>query len=130
MRVNTKNGIRIVCNDCGFVSQSEQDFNIDDTKDGKDFCRKCRPQRMSYMQLIEWLAKGNGFLCQQAMEYCVAPTFSLSPVRINGRDYPGKSDDQIPYNEHELVVSRFSDGFCNWQVPTLEMYKRDCKGGK
>lgn len=84
---------------------------------------------MSYRQLIEWLAKGKGYLCQQGHDYTTAPVFSMCPVKINNRCYPGHFDDQIPYDEHELVVSEFEDGYSNWKIPTLEMYKRDCKKG-
>lgn len=130
MQLKLENGSakRYICDKCGFTDTTLAAFNPSDSIDGKDYCLKCHPIRMTYWQLLEWLARGNGFLCQQARDYCTAPTFRLSPsVTINDRNYAGKSDDQIPYNEHELVVSRFTDGFCNWEIPTLEMFNRDCR---
>ena len=128
-RIKLKNGVKWICNECGFTSKSLDKFN-DYPNENTIYCLKCRPIRMTYRQLIEWLAKGNGYLCQQAKPYTIAPTFTMLPVIINEEHYPGKFDDQIPYNEHELVVSRFESGFSNWEIPTLEMYNRDCKGGK
>lgn len=129
--------IKYICNGCGLTVPAGEAYTTlfneadSDRYNDKDYCLKCRPKRMTYMQLLEWLARGNGFLCQQARDYCTAPTFRLSPsVTINDRNYTGKSDDQIPYNEHELVVSRFTDGFCNWKIPTLEMFERDCRPPK
>lgn len=129
--------IKYICNGCGLTVPAGEAYTTlfneadSDRCSDKDYCLKCRPKRMTYMQLLEWLARGNGFLCQQARDYCTSPTFRLSPsVTINDRNYAGKSDDQIPYNEHELVVSRFTDGFCNWKIPTLEMFERDCRPPK
>ena len=117
-----------ICDGCGQVYKTTDEFNPADSAGGKDFCWKCHPKRMTYRQLIEWLARGNGFLCQQAIEYTTAPMFSLAPVRINDRSYPGSSDDQIPYDEHELVVSKFNDsGICHWEIPTEAMFKADCR---
>ena len=119
-----------VCDNCGEKTADPSTFNQADRERG-DYCMKCHPKRMTYMQLIEWLAKGNGFMCQQVLGYTTAPAFSLSPVEINGRSYPGKSDDQIPYNEHELVV-RYFDGEhprhkkAYWLIPTEEMFLEDC----
>ena len=129
--------IKYICNGCGLTVPAGEAYTTlfneadSDRYNDKDYCLKCRPKRMTYWQLLEWLAKGNGFICQQVIGYSTAPTFSLSPsVTINGRNYTGKSDDQIPYDEHELVVSRFTDGFCNWKIPTLEMFERDCRPPK
>ena len=128
-RIKFKNGVKWICNECGFTSNNLDKFN-DYPNEDTIYCLKCRPIRMTYRQLIEWLAKGNGYLCQQGHNYTTAPAFSMVPVIINDEHYPGKFDDQIPYDEHELVVSRFESGFSNWEIPTLEMYNRDCKGGK
>lgn len=128
MRMKLKDGsMTYICDGCGQAYKTTDEFNPADSAGGKDFCWKCHPKRMTYMQLLEWLAKGHGFICQQAIGYTSAPMFSLVPVRINDRSYPGKSDDQIPYNEHELVVSKFTDGFCNWKIPTFEMFEQDCR---
>ena len=127
--VKFKTGTKYVCNICGFSDDNLSRFNDFDC-DTKHYCLKCHPLRMTYRQLIEWLAKGNGILCQQSKDYTTAPSFSMSPVAINGRRYEGKFDDQIPYSEHELVVCEFKDGFSDWKIPTLEMYKRDCKEAK
>lgn len=131
-----------ICDKCGFVDyddhaefntytdrykpESSTTFNLDDCNDDKDYCLRCHPRRMSYRQLIEWLARGNGYLCQQAHYYTTAPVFKMCPVIINDVHYPGMFDDQIPYNEHELVVSAFKNGYSNWKIPTLEMYEEDC----
>lgn len=128
-RIIYQNGVKWICNKCGFTSEDIDKFN-DYPNNDTIYCLKCRPMRMSYRQLIEWLARGNGYLCQQGEDYSTAPTFSMVDVRINGKHYPGKFDDQIPYNEHELVVSEFKDGFSNWKIPTLEMYRRDCRNKK
>lgn len=117
-RVTFKTGVKWICDECGFTSSDIDKFN-DYLAGDVSYCLKCRPTRMTYRQLIEWLARGNGYLCQQALPYSTAPTFSMSPVEINGRRYDGRFDDQIPYNEHELVVSEFKDGFSNWKIPTI-----------
>lgn len=130
---------KYICDKCGLTVPSGDAYKTlfneadSDRSANKDYCLNCRPRRMTYWQLLEWLARGNGFLCQQAKDYSTAPTFSLSPfVSINGRQYDGVADDQIPYNDHELVVSKFNDGnhLCDWQVPTLEMFERDCRPPK
>ena len=124
-----KNGVKWICNECGFTSEDINKFN-DYPSNDTIYCYKCRPGRMTYRQLVEWLARGNGYLCQQGLPYSTAPTFDITRVNINGRHYPGKFDDQIPYDEHELCVSSFKDGFSNWEIPTLKMYKRDCGRSK
>lgn len=128
-RIKFKNGVKWICNECGFTSESLDKFN-DYPNENTIYCLKCRPIRMTYRQLIEWLAKGNGILCQQGHYYTTAPTFKMCPVIINEEHYVGDFDDQIPYSEHELAVTEFKDEFTNWKIPTLEMYNRDCKGGK
>lgn len=125
--IKFKNGVKYICDNCGFTDDNLSKFNDCNTK---HYCLNCHPLRMSYRQLIEWLAKGNGYLCQQGYNYTTAPVFSMCPVIINDEHYAGKFDDQIPYDEHELVVSEFKDGFSNWKIPTFEMYKRDCKEAK
>lgn len=134
MQLKLENGSakRYICDKCGFTDTTLVAFNPSDSIDGKDYCLKCHPIRMTYEQLIEWLAKGHGFLCQQAMDYCTAPTFRLSPVCINGRQYPGNYEDQIPYDEHELIVRCFdaSKRSAYWEIPTLEMFNRDCRAKK
>lgn len=132
---------QIVCDGCGFSVNTEdkykKHFNTDDTKIAdnayiyKDYCLKCHPKRMSYMQLIEWLAKGNGYVCQQARGYSTYVNFHMgnSIVTINGAQYYHKIDDQIEYDEHELVV-RYFDSSKNksyWNIPTEEMFLRDCR---
>ena len=124
--IKYEKGVKYICNKCGFTSESLDNFNNFPNNE-KIYCNNCHPKRMTYRQLIEWLARGNGYLCQQAKPYSTAPTFNMVPVEINGVKYPGNFDDQIPYNEHELVVSEFKDGFSNWKIPTAAMYKRDCK---
>lgn len=129
MKIKYKNGVKYSCNICGEVYGNEDKFNKMDSVNGDHYCLKCHPLRMSYRQLIEWLAKGNGYLCQQGHYYTTAPVFSMCPVIINDEHYPGRFDDQIPYDEHELVVSEFKDGYSNWKIPTLKMYETDCKKG-
>lgn len=120
---------KYVCDKCGFTDTNLDKFNPSDSINGKDYCLKCHPIRMTYIQLIEWLAKGNGFICQQGMGYSSAVTFYLSPLRINGRSYPGRSEDQIPYSEDELIVRYFEEekNELYWNIPTLEMFNRDCR---
>ena len=124
--IKYEKGVKYICNKCGFTSENLDDFN-DFPNNEKIYCKKCHPKRMTYRQLIEWLARGNGYLGQQAKPYSTAPTFNMVPVQINGEKYPGNFDDQIPYDEHELVVSEFKDGISNWKIPTASMYNRDCK---
>lgn len=128
--VQFKKGVKFVCDICGFSDDNLSRFNDYDCDTKQHYCLKCHTLRMSYRQLIEWLAKGNGILCQQGHYYTTAPTFKMCPVIINEEHYAGRFDDQIPYDEHELVVSEFKDGFSNWKIPTYEMYKRDCKEAK
>lgn len=125
--VQFKKGVKFVCDICGFSDDNLSRFNDYDCDTKQHYCLKCHPLRMSFRQLIEWLAKGQGILCQQGKDYTTAPAFIMSPVIINGKRYAGKFDNQIPYDEHELVVSEFKDGFSNWKIPTYEMYKQDCK---
>lgn len=133
---------RIVCDTCGFSVNTEDEykkhFNTDDTKIAdnayiyKDYCLKCHPKRMTYMQLIEWLAKGNGYICQQVIGYSTSVTFNLrNPITINGRQYPKGYDDQIEYDEHELVVRYFdtTKNVSYWNIPTEAMFLRDCRQG-
>ena len=127
--IRIKTGVKYICDNCGFSDDNLSHFNDADC-DTKHYCLKCHPHRMSYRQLIEWLAKGNGYLCQQGHNYTTAPAFRMCPVIINEEHYAGRFDDQIPYNEHELVVSEFKYNFSNWKIPTLEMYQRDCKEAK
>lgn len=127
--VQFNTGRKYICDNCGFSYDDLSRFNVADCGT-KHYCLNCHPHRMSYRQLIEWLAKGNGYLCQQGHNYTTAPAFSMCPVIINEEHYAGSFDDQIPYNEHELVVSEFKDGISNWKIPTLEMYERDCKEAK
>lgn len=129
LKFKNSSAVRYVCDGCGFTATTLDEFNKDDIAPDEHYCLKCHPRRMTYIQLLEWLAKGHGFLCQQARDYCTAPTFNLSPVRINDRQYPGTSEDQIPYSEHELVVRCFDESkrTAYWEIPTLEMFNRDCR---
>ena len=142
MKLKIQNGEqRVVCDRCGYTVNTkeayEKDFNVDDSQDSgynqpaADYCYKCHPKRMSFLQLIEWLAKGNGFVCMQARDYTTHLEFSMGMrVTINGRPYPDKRiDDQIPYDEHNLIV-RYFDNDKNksyWNIPTYQMWKVDCK---
>lgn len=131
---------RIVCDGCGFAVNTEDayktHFNTDDTKyvantTTEDYCLKCHPKRMTYMQLIEWLAKGNGYVCQQGRGYSTYVNFHMgrSIVTINEAQYYHKIDDQLEYDEHELVVRYFdtSKNKSYWNIPTEAMFLRDCR---
>lgn len=142
MKLKIQNGEqRVVCDGCGYTVDTkeayEKDFNVDDSKDSGynqsavDYCYKCHPKRMSFLQLIEWLARGNGFVCMQARNYTTHLEFSMErSVNINGRTFHDKQiNDQIPYDEHKLVVRYFNDkkNKSYWNIPTYQMWKEDCK---
>ena len=131
---------RIVCDGCGFSVNTEDEynkhFNTDDTTIAnnsftyKDYCLKCHPKRMTYLQLIEWLAKGNGYVCQQVRGYSTSVNFHMgNPIEINGAKYYHAIDDQIEYDEHELVVRYFdtNKNVSYWNIPTEAMFLRDCR---
>lgn len=59
MNVKLTDGSRTyICDGCGQVYKTTDEFNPADSAGGKDFCWKCHPKRMTYMQLIERLARG------------------------------------------------------------------------
>lgn len=137
MKLKLKNGTsRTVCDECGVTANSkdeyEKGFNVYDSNSRGDYCLKCHPRRMTFMQLIEWLAKGNGFVCMQGDEYKTHIDFRMGEnVTINGKMYDGKRiDDQIPYDEYNLIVRYFDDSKNKefWNIPTYEMWLNDCRG--
>lgn len=74
-------------------------------------------QRMTNIQLMEWLAKGNGiFKYKEGSCYCY--TFEY------------RSDSELYKEVAENIIIRTWDNE-EWVVPTVDIYKRDCcKGGK
>lgn len=76
-------------------------------------------QRMTYRQLAEWLAKGNGEYVESKdiNKYCI-PMYSMTYTEGN-RDEPVK--------QGIFIRTWDSD---EWVEPTLDIYERDCKGGK
>lgn len=72
-------------------------------------------QRMTNIQLMEWLAKGNGLYRYKGAEY-----LNISLTRLND-DVNNKVDEGL------LIKSWDSE---EWIEPTVDIYERDCKGGK
>lgn len=72
-------------------------------------------QRMTNIQLMEWLAKGNGVLMYNNSDYC----YSYAPYTENGLNNEVGRD----------IVIRTWDSE-EWIEPTVDIYERDCKGGK
>jgi len=133
MKIHYSNGNKFVCDKCGYVDSSLYKFNTADSYGGKDYCLACHPQRMTYMQLIEWLAKGNGYVCLQVIGYRTHLEFDMAaPARIEGKEILGSLgiDSQIPYDEHNFVVRYFEKDKNRdyWNIPTEEMFYRDCRG--
>ncbi|MBR4792655.1 MAG: hypothetical protein IK038_03215 [Bacteroidaceae bacterium] len=131
MKIHFSTGNKFMCDKCGYIDSSLHKFNTADSYGDKDYCLACHPQRMTYMQLIEWLAKGNGYVCLQVIGYRTHLEFDMAaPVRIEGKEILGSIDSQIPYDEHNFVV-RYFDKDKNrdyWNIPTEEMFYRDCRG--
>lgn len=73
-------------------------------------------QRMTNIQLMEWLAKGNGmFKYKEGCCYCY--TFEY------------RSDSELNMEVAENIIIRTWDS-SEWVEPTVDIYERDCKGGK
>ena len=73
-------------------------------------------KRMTNRQLAEWLAKGNGvFKYKNATAYCYS---FITPLENN-------LNEEV---EENVVICYW--GSEEWQVPTVDIYERDCKGGK
>lgn len=74
-------------------------------------------QRMTYRQLAEWMAKGNGEYTESTDKYC-RPLFTMS--------YSEENRDEL-VSQSIFIRSWDSD---EWQEPLYSIYERDCKGGK
>lgn len=73
-------------------------------------------QRMTNRMLVEWLAKGNGmFKYKNATAYCYTFDTHLE----------SELNDEVAEN----IVIRSWDSE-EWIEPTVDIYERDCKGGK
>ena len=72
-------------------------------------------QRMTNIQLMEWVAKGNGLILSQDKMF-ISNSFLCSKDELNN-----EVDKDI------LIHSWYSDDFIE---PTVDIYERDCKGGK
>ena len=72
-------------------------------------------QRMTYRQLAEWMAKGNGEFVESKGKYCL-PLFSMS--------YPDEKKDELV---RQGIFIRTWDSE-EWVEPTVDIYERDCKG--
>lgn len=137
---NVRGKPHYVCNGCGKSSDDPADFNMDDEKGDSHFCWDCHPRRMTPLQLVEWLAKGNGYVCIQAEDYQTAlsfdfhgPGYLMSNGCRNGHAMNGMRN-QIPYDEHNFVVRYFDEDhpmhkkYGYWLIPTEKMYITDCHG--
>lgn len=138
MELTSKLGkVQWMCDECGAIYDDRIGFfNIDDTLGKKDFCLKCHPMRMSPIQLVEWLAKGNGYVCIQGKYYTTNLEFDLSSCncRLNGHETNRGYDHQIKYDEHNLVVRYFNANHplhkkSYWLIPTEKMFMKDCRNG-
>lgn len=109
-----------ICDGCGSVVNE-----FHESEDNNDYCFKCRPKRMSVIQLVEWLAKGNGFICIQGKSY---QTYLNFTGRTMFGDVCLTWDDEIPYDEHNWVIHHFDETKNKnyWDIPTLEIYETDC----
>ena len=74
-------------------------------------------QRMTYRQLAEWMAKGNGEYTDSPKKYCL-PMFTAT--------YEDEERDE-PVRQGLFIRTWDSD---EWVEPTVDIYERDCKGGK
>ena len=73
-----------------------------------------KQKRMTYRQLAEWLAKGNG-------QYCEDITISLSSKSI-GLYYTCADDVEVPVNARICRWNSYA-----WIEPTVEVYEEGCK---
>ena len=71
-------------------------------------------QRMTYRQLAEWMAKGNGEFTESNDRYCLS-MFTMSYLD-EIRDKPVKQGIFIRTWDSE-----------EWEEPTVDVYERDCK---
>lgn len=74
-------------------------------------------KRMTYRQLAEWMAKGNGEYTDSQNKYCM-PMYAIS--------YAEERRDE-PIWENCVIRPWDSE---DWIEPTVDIYERDCKGGK
>ena len=73
-------------------------------------------QRMTNRQFIEWLAKGNGmFKYKNATPYC---HIFVTPLESELKKEPAENTVIRTWDSEE------------WIEPTVDIYERDCKGGK
>ncbi len=79
---------------------------------------KEKPRLMTHRQLAEWLAKGNGQL--RIMGNCETFTY-LSYF------FTSSLSDIAEVCDSYLIRSWDSD---DWVEPAVDIYERDCKGGK
>lgn len=122
-----------VCDNCGERTTDPKTFNQADRADG-DYCMKCHPRRMTPLQLVEWLAKGNGYVCRQGRAYTTHLDFDFCTNRIGDEEVPDLCE-QLPYDEHNFVVHYFDENNPHhrkdyWLIPTKEMFLEDCRGKK
>lgn len=71
-------------------------------------------KRMTYRQLSEWLAKGNGEFIDSKGEYCI-PMCAIS-YSEERRNEPVRQDIRIRTWDSD-----------EWIEPTVDIYERDCK---
>lgn len=122
-----------VCDNCGEKTTDPKTFNQADRERG-DYCMKCHPKRMTPLQLVEWLAKGFGYVCRQGKDYTTHLDFDFSNKKLGGATIPDMRE-QLPYSEHNFVVRYFDEDHPRhkkeyWLIPTEEMFLEDCRGKK
>lgn len=120
-----------VCDECGKSSKEYADFNDADQTPSSDYCKECHPIRMTPLQLVEWLANGNGYACRQNKDYTTHLDFDFSTNKLDGFRVPDIKK-QLPYDEHQFVVRYFDESNprhqkAYWLIPTEEMFLEDCR---
>lgn len=87
------------------------------------FCREVVEEEqvlMTHIQLLEWLSKGNGI--KGCIDSCDGTIPSAYTTHTFDLDY---ADDQVAQS-----IRIRSWGSDDWVEPTVDIYERDCKGGK
>lgn len=72
-------------------------------------------KRMSNIQFLEWLAKGNGLCSVKGASVALCVRCCLI-------------DDLNAEVETNILIRPWNSS--DWIVPTVDIYERDCKGGK
>ena len=95
----------------------EDEWPFISAKQGWQFIREIEeesPKRMTYRQLSEWIARGNGEFLFNEDDHEPQSHFSYEEQFVN---------TEVP--EYNRIRPWGSE---DWIVPTREIYERDCKG--